>query len=184
MPPNDDATSKPATSANPAAVLGGVMLVGAAAGYAAIAFRFKNMHAAKQGATTAEMRAAEVMSDQAGRVDWSAASRAGTQASDAETHAGRLREARQEQARAREARKETRWRMGKQTAEEHGAALALGELGLGGVPLRSLTPERVKAAYHAKAREVHPDASGADPEAFKRVSKAYQDVLDRLRSYL
>ena len=67
-----------------------------------------------------------------------------------------------------------------QTAEEHGAAAALSELGLGGVPLRSLTRERVKAAYHAKAREVHPDASGADPEAFKRVSKAYEEVLGRV----
>ena len=178
--PTDDTAEKPASSTNPAAVLGGVMLVGAAAGYAAIAFRFKSMHAAK-GATTAEMRAAEFMSDQAGRVDWSAASRAGTRAADAEAHAERLRRAREEQARAREAREEARRRSGMQTAEEHGAASALSELGLGGVPLRSLTRERVKSAYHAKAREVHPDATGADPEAFKRVSKAYHDVLDRLR---
>tara|TARA_B110001452_G_C15230306_1_gene426238 strand:+ start:1520 stop:2059 length:540 start_codon:yes stop_codon:yes gene_type:complete len=168
------------TSANPAAVLGGVMLVGAAAGYAAIAFRFKNMHTAKKGMASAEMKAAEFMSDQAGRVDWSAAARAGTSAADAEAHAERLRQARGEHAQAREAREEARRRMGMQTAEEHGAAAALSELGLGGVPLRSLTRARVKAAYHAKAREVHPDATGVDPEAFKRVSKAYQEVLGRV----
>ena len=61
---------KPA-GAKPAAIIGNALLVGAAAGYAAIAFRFKNMHAAKRGAASAEMRAAEFFSDSAERAQQS-----------------------------------------------------------------------------------------------------------------
>ena len=50
-------SSSDADAARPGsgAILGGVLLVGAAAGYALIAFRFKNMHAGTRGSGSAEV---------------------------------------------------------------------------------------------------------------------------------
>ena len=50
-------SSSDADAARPGsgAILGGVLLVGAAAGYALIAFRFKSMHAGTRGSGTAEV---------------------------------------------------------------------------------------------------------------------------------
>ena len=170
-PPPD---SKKGNSAG--ALLGGTLLVGAAAGYALLALRFKNMHAAKHGMASAEMRAAEVMSEQASRVQWTSAARAEGRAEEAEAAAERLRRFAEDRRRQQAAREEARRRQGFQTPAEQRGAASLGELGLGGVQLGSLTPEQVKAAYHSKARECHPD-SGGDPEAFKRVGRAYEEVL-------
>ncbi len=41
------------------------------------------------------------------------------------------------------------------------------------------TVEQVKRAYRAKALETHPDRGG-DPEAFRRVQKAYEQALAKL----
>ena len=46
-----------------ASVLGGLALVGAAAGYALIAMRFRNFGATSRGAGSAEMRAAKAFSE-------------------------------------------------------------------------------------------------------------------------
>ena len=55
--PAPASSSSEADDARPGsgAILGGVLLVGAAAGYALIAFRFKNMHAGTRGSGSAEV---------------------------------------------------------------------------------------------------------------------------------
>ena len=167
-------------------ILGGALLVGAAAGYALIAFRFKNMHGATRGAGSAEMRAAGVFSDQATRaasVDWSAEARAARRAAETEAKAEAARRLAEEQASARASREEGWRRRGFDVGAATGRPAptkALDELGLADVPLHSLNPDAVKEAYRAKARTCHPDVSGADPEAFKRLGKAREEVLQHL----
>ncbi|MDQ0559760.1 curved DNA-binding protein CbpA [Rhizobium mesoamericanum] len=45
---------------------------------------------------------------------------------------------------------------------------------------RDATDDQVKAAYRRRAKATHPD-SGGDPEAFSRVQKAYELLLDPVR---
>lgn len=45
---------------------------------------------------------------------------------------------------------------------------------------RSATAEEIKAAYRAKAKQTHPDHRG-DPEAFQRVTMAYEALADPQR---
>lgn len=45
---------------------------------------------------------------------------------------------------------------------------------------RDATDDQVKAAYRRRAKTTHPD-SGGDPEAFSRVQKAYELLLDPVR---
>ncbi len=45
---------------------------------------------------------------------------------------------------------------------------------------RDATDEQVKAAYRRRAKATHPD-SGGNPEAFSRVQKAYELLLDPVR---
>ena len=53
--PASSSSDSEATRAGSGAILGGALLVGAAAGYALIAFRFKNMHAGTRGSGGAEV---------------------------------------------------------------------------------------------------------------------------------
>jgi hypothetical protein len=53
--PASGSSDADAASPGSGAILGGVLLVGAAAGYALIAFRFKNMHAGTRGSGSAEV---------------------------------------------------------------------------------------------------------------------------------
>ena len=46
--------------------------------------------------------------------------------------------------------------------------------------LDAADPDAVKEAYRVKARTCHPDVSGADPEAFKRLGMAREEVLQHL----
>jgi hypothetical protein len=46
-----------------------------------------------------------------------------------------------------------------------------------GVPIGA-SDERVKAAYRAKVKDVHPDADGGDEKTFKRVNAAYERLTD------
>jgi curved DNA-binding protein CbpA len=45
---------------------------------------------------------------------------------------------------------------------------------------RDATDDQIKAAYRRRAKTTHPD-SGGDPEAFSRVQKAYELLLDPVR---
>ena len=53
--PASSSSDSEAARAGSGAILGGALLVGAAAGYALIAFRFKNMHAGTRGSGGAEV---------------------------------------------------------------------------------------------------------------------------------
>ena len=176
---SDDSSSK---TSSPAAIIGGALLVGAAAGYALIAFRFKHLKGG--GAVRTEIRAAEVFSEQASRVRWSASARAEGRADEMKATTEQVRQFAKAQAAAHAVREEARRRQGLESVEQRGAAQALSKLGLQGTPLHSLNLEVVKAAYHAKARSCHPDTSGsADPEAFKQLGNAYKEVVDLLAAH-
>ena len=43
---------------------------------------------------------------------------------------------------------------------------------------RNATPEEIKKAYKAKAKELHPDKEDGDEEAFKELSEAYKVLSD------
>jgi len=135
-------------------VIAGASIVAAAAGYALLAFRFKNLQAGKPftGPGSAELRAAESVTATAERL--AAAERAFR----------RLEEQARRQQQARDwhlERSDLRWAMELLNLER--APSTLGP---------------VKAAYHAEAKKCHPDLHNdhAATEKFKRLSVAYQAV--------
>lgn len=148
--------SKAPAGPSTASYLGGAALVGAAAGYAALAMRFRRFGSASTGSGSAEMRAAEAF---AGEYVRGGATKTFTHAEFSEAF--------------------RKWKAGGAAAGgAHARATpvpdwALGELGLAaGQPLDL---EAAKLAYRARARESHPDGGG-DAEEFKRVSQAWQVV--------
>ena len=160
-PPAEAEAKTPASSDGPttAQLLGGVALIGAAAGYAALAARFRNFSAASRGAGAAEMRAGEAFAGEWAR-----------------------REAAPNFTKAEFDEAFRKWRSG---GKEPGGVFgrggggapdwALQELGLTRADGRSL--ERAKAAYRSRARESHPD-SGGDSKTFQRVSQAWAVVKE------
>jgi curved DNA-binding protein CbpA len=38
--------------------------------------------------------------------------------------------------------------------------------------------DEIRRAYRERAKEVHPDAAGGDEEAFKRVTEAYERLVE------
>lgn len=169
-------------------VAAGVALVGAAAGYALLGLRFRNMNMGSSGgarnrlaAGSAEMRAAEAVTRQ-----WEAASETVSRYADPaawEAYQERLRS--ETQRRAEEAARRAREARG---AEPRGGDGALREamkvLQLDGEP-HSLTAKHAKAAYHARAKECHPDVrdgEAAAQEAFQALGSAYGTVLKHAKA--
>ena len=182
--PTDD--KKPVQSAGPstASLLGGVALVGAAAGYALLAMRFRTFgtsptNADRFAAGSAEMRAAAAFSK-----DWAKnaepAFRDGKTWEEAFAGAG---------ARARESQQQResehrRWKQEASTAIGASTpgppAWALHELGLSNsAGLFAL--DEAKRAYKQRAKALHPDSGGNDA-AFKRLGEAYRLVQEHCSS--
>jgi len=159
-----------------AAYLGGAALVGAAAGYAALALRFKNLGSRTDFTTGgAEFRAAQAFSR-----DWSKVSEQAERLSADEVR-DRARRAYQESfgagASGRGSSSRTSQQQHQHQQQQHGVPphqWALDELGLCANPSLS----EAKRAYHERARACHPDSGGpnADAEDFKRLSRAWDEV--------
>jgi len=161
-----DTTSGPST----ASLLGGAALVGAAAGYALLAFRFRNFAstANNKGRFTsgsAEMRAAGAFTK-----DW-VRSMETEGANEGRFRSHKRRAAGEQTHRAHE---EQRQHATNVFGKTPGApAWALRELGLRD---SGATLEEAKAAYRARAKVVHPDSPNGDEAAFKRVHAAWEAV--------
>ena len=173
-------------------VAAGVALVGAAAGYALLGLRFRNMNMSNSGAGghrlaagSAEMRAATAVTRQ-----WEVASE--TASRDADPAAGaayREQLKREAEQRAEEAAR--RARAGRSEASVAGGGAlqeAMSVLRLEGDPAH-LTAKQAKAAYHARAKECHPDVrhgeretERAAREAFQALGNAYSTVLKHARA--
>ena len=149
-----------------ASLLGGAALVGAAAGYALLALRFKNFgstanNAGRFAAGSAEMRAADAFTKEWVRnVEREGATGGRQHASAGASHESTQRQ-QQRQAFENLASGPPSW--------------ALKELGLPGTGAPSL--DEAKKAYHTRAKSLHPDApGGGDEAAFKRLTKAMEEI--------
>lgn len=158
-------------------MLAGAALVGAAAGYAALAFRFRNFGATANSAGrfasgSAEMRAAEAFTK-----DWVRSVEEGARVSYGGTKhaAGDTQQQQRQQQQTRQQQQHAGAGMRGGFGVDGPPDWALQELGLqqnGAIDLGT-----AKAAYRARAREVHPDApGGGDEERFKRLGKAWEAV--------
>ena len=177
-------------------VAAGVALVGAAAGYALLGLRFRNMNMSNSGAGghrlaagSAEMRAATAVTRQ-----WEVASETASRYADPAAWAAYREQLKREaEQRAEEAAR--RARAGRSAGRSEasvagGGALqeAMSVLRLEGDPAH-LTAKQAKAAYHARAKECHPDvrhgereAERAAREAFQALGNAYSTVLKHARA--
>ena len=176
-----------------ASVLGGVGLVGAAAAYAALAFRFRNMGTASRAGeactkTMPEFRAAEAFSREYLRQEERAKAGAFTQGaktnesnSDYDKHHESMRQRIRQSERLSEenAQRFKYGEAGGTTATSSTPAgpptWALRELGLTGAEWSDRTA--AKNAYLARAKLAHPDSGDtADDAAFKRLQDAWKEV--------
>ena len=180
---------EPGTSkgASTASILGGMALVGAAAGYAAIAFRFRNgIGAATQAGgafrkASPEFRAAEAFTREYVRQTERAESGAFTEGASAhQSKATEQQAARQrwQQQQHQQRQQEQNQRLNGRGLENSGApAWALKTLGLNAS--EAPTREEAKRAFRERAKQVHPD-SGGDDAAFQRLQQAWQAVKPHL----
>ena len=193
----DDSPAAPPSSSKPeaggastASLLGAAALVGAAAGYAALALRFRTFNASNVHAASAEMRAARAFTrewarnverDGAGSAGAGAGARTG-QAESGGSASGegqsqwQWQQDAQGQQRQQQQQEQARVRVGESSSGP--PTWALRELGLR-VPDSDARPfdlDEAKAAYRTKARAVHPDAAGGDGAAFKRLTQAWEAV--------
>ena len=167
------------SSASTGSILAGLALVGAAAGYAALAFRFRNFSMSSSGrdrfaAGSAEMRAAEAFTKEWMRQERTAASRGARGA------AGGSQQSAGSSSRSR-SQHPGNGDSGKRSPQDR-LAWAMRELGLNPAHGALPTYADAKAAYRERAKAVHPDSgsAGADAEAFKRVSEAWDAVKSQL----
>lgn len=182
----DSATPASATPSSPSSsVIFGLGIVGMAAGYAALAFRFRSLTAGpgreRFRAGSAEFRAAQQAAE-----TFSRGSRRRAEAF-SET---RWRERSRGRSRYGATDEESRRRAEQQKQRDRRSeTLSPGSLGwaLGVLQLRSLeglTEREAKASYHRLAKQCHPDTGGAsaDAEQFKRIGVAYEAICKFLRS--
>ena len=173
-----------------ASLLGGAALVGAAAGYALIAMRFRNFGSnVRSGSGSAEFRAAQAFSK-----EWERSAAPKFEEAAGASGAQSAREEYEEWQRGRQERQQQRQKQQQQQQQQQ--RHPSGGSGLGGPPawaLRELglretdapiTLAEAKAAYRERAKSVHPDLTGggkagpgaADGEAFKRLTDALKAV--------
>jgi len=93
----------------------------------------------------------------------------------------RRRDERRERARREGQRRGERARRRRTTSD--GGTRGAGSGGRRGVPSSDPgpTPEEaeIRRAYRERVKEVHPDTAGGDEEAFKRVTEAYDRLVER-----
>ena len=167
-----------------ASLMGGAALIGAAAGYALLAMKFKNFSSASSALP--EYRAAQAFSKEWSRSAAPAFEEGSTKALDQAAGAaqGAQRAAREEYARWKEQsqrhQQEAQQRRQQQRDAIGPPAWALRELGLPeATGDRPLTLAEAKAAYRQRAKSVHPDTGGtgvADDAAFQRLTEALRAV--------
>jgi hypothetical protein len=156
-----------------ASILGGVALVGAAAGYAALAMRFRTFASTAAKANRfAEMRAAEAFSK-----DWAKTAEPFFKGEGARVHQGftDTRERahhKQRQRQHHQQEQEDRRRLAQEQQADIPPEWALRMLGLGN---KAVSLAEAKAAYRERALTLHPD-SGGDAQAFQRLGDAWKAV--------
>jgi hypothetical protein len=172
------ATNSPST----ASLIGGVALVGAAAGYAMLAMRFRKIGiggaagADRFAAGSAEMRAGEAFSREWARSQSSANSfsaNAGQAGARAGASSGSQTRSSRSSGHAHTGHAES-------VPGNHGPPQwALEELGMNQKPA---SYAEAKAMYRERAKRYHPDSGGesADVEAFKRLSRAWNEVKQHM----
>ena len=169
-----------------ASLLGGAALVGAAAGYALIAMRFRNFGSnVRSGSGSAEFRAAQAFSK-----EWERSAAPKFEEAAGASGAQSAREEYEEWQRGRQERQQQRQKQQQQQEQQQQRqppsgppAWALRELGLRETDA-PITLAEAKAAYRERAKSVHPDLTGggkagpgaADGEAFKRLTDALKAV--------
>ena len=204
-------TSNPAVSAAPdsapgwGSIIGGVALVGAAAGYAALAFSFRHFgssasNARRFAAGSAEMRFSENISREWERSGatmdnfrtgggWREREREAFEADNKWKREGAEFRARAEQAKQRFEAHFGSEGGGRSEGAQPGSrpssqlASAYSELRIPSANWASVTAAEAKEAYRVRAKETHPDAGGssADETAFKRIAAAYDTVLQDIK---
>ena len=175
--PKNEPTSSGASTAS---LLGGAALVGAAAGYAFLAFRFKNFGSTANtsgrfSSGSAEMRAAGAFTKEwVKQVEHEGASASAGGHHQSASGAG----SGQQRSSAGSTGDSGQHRQQERTKEKQSfgpPAWALKELGLPPTLMPSL--DEAKTAYRARAKALHPDAPGGGNEtAFKRLSAAWDAV--------
>ena len=167
-----------------ASLLGGAALVGAAAGYALLAMKFRSFGSGQAGrfsAGSAEFRAAQAFSKEWSRSAAPAFEEAAEQQQPQHAARGANRAARKEYERWKQRSQQQQQQQQKQQRqqEQHAKsgppAWALTELGL---PAAPVTLADAKAAYRRRAKLVHPDttSSARDDTAFQRLTEALKAV--------
>ena len=171
----ESSTAPPAKekSVSTGSILGGVALVGAAAGYALLALRFRNFSSTANNASrfssgSAEMRAADAFTKEWVR----SVEKPGAEGMGQGAFRGQQQQQQQQQQQS-------------QTAHAHLSvdaappAWALKEFGLPENAAVSLSA--AKSAYRERAKLLHPDAPGGGNEAaFKQLTKAFEAVEAKL----
>jgi hypothetical protein len=201
MAPAEQERTVASRSPSTGSILGGVALVGAAAGYAALALRFRNFNAANAtakarrsdrfAAGSAEFRAAEAFSrewerQQSNSSGWTASSssgsRAGWSTGQSSSSGSQYSSAgsKQEQHGSSGGDGRTQQPGAPRVPSDGAPRWAMDELGLGATPP---TYSQAKDAYHKLAIGCHPDSGGenADAEKFKRLTKAWTEVKQHLK---
>ena len=174
-PPDD----RPANSWS--SVLGGAALVGAAAGYALLASRFRHFGSGAAGSGGAEMRMAEKVS-----ADFHTLRRKSAEW----TREATEKAAREAEERAREASRNfgrnfsrggASGGSGASSAAPHAQdgemRSALATLGL---PDAGVDRATAKKAYFEAALKCHPDTEGGDAAKFTKLTSAYEAVCKRI----